>query len=240
MCGLPIWKHHWSAGNLTGRSRRVVSRECKHNLVAGHSTMWPGHCMSCVLLGTLCAEYCPAQCHGGLEEHLPFFLLWQDTWGSWDWGPCQAVWCGMGIETRGHVFHMNWDEAVLYVPFPWLGEYISNTWPVCNAVLRSGGRLHSCPRICVKGKVLSIVPYILAFSCHSCLSSWFWQWQTQPLKVGEGSGDVLGITVCWSHFGTGGRSSNGLFTVTKDTRGHLLWNDRSGSLTCRRTHLPGQ
>lgn len=39
--------------------------------------------------------------------------------------------------------------------------------------------------------------------------------QTQPLKAGEGSHYAIGVIVYWSHFGTGGRSSKGLFTVPR-------------------------
>lgn len=77
--------------------------------------------------------------------------------------------------------------------------------------------------------------------------------QTQPLKAGEGSHYAIGVIVYWSHFGTGGRSSKGLFTVPRAAKeavhcraaGVVPWLtggcvcQDSNVLSCG-TRLPGQ
>lgn len=68
------------------------------------------------------------------------------------------------------------------------------------------GWLHSCHEICVEGRALW-----MSFTSQLFLVTIV---QIQSLKA-EGPHYAIGVIMYWSHFGTGGRSSERLFTVPR-------------------------
>lgn len=108
-----------------------------------------------------------------------------------------------GSRARSHVCHMSWGKVGVYVPLASPGEYV--TCAQRCPVPWLWDRL-SVPGSVWRGVFFWASPTSRPFSVTIGVAGFV-------SEVGEGSGCVAGVIAYWSHFSTGGRSSNGLFTV---------------------------
>lgn len=139
------------------------------------------------------------------------------------------IWlCDGTREAQQEDVAVTWARGKMGMP----GQYVPNTWPVCNTVLWSDGVTAFLSQGLCEGVLLN-VPYIPAPSCHCCsnpatrsrrrfrLCHWrhcvlitLWHWWQELKRI--------------------------IHSPLSCQRSHPLQSSRSGSLAHGRTRLPGQ